>query len=57
MRDYPYVWRVRTRLGDRFGMACRVLVRSKRMNSALIEFVDGYKVVTSKNYIRRVLCK
>jgi hypothetical protein len=50
---YPYVWRVRTRLPERKGQRCRVLVRSRRMNSALIEFTDGYKVVTSRNYIRK----
>ena len=49
---YPYVWRVRTRLPERFGQRCRVLVRGA-MNSALVEFADGYKVVTSRNYLRR----
>ncbi len=51
---YPYRWRVRTRLPERFGRMCRVLVRSKRMNSALVEFEDGFKVVTSRNYLRKV---
>lgn len=52
MSDYPYYWRVRTRLHDRYRQACRVLVRGA-MNSALVEFCDGYKVVTSRNYLRR----
>lgn len=52
MTPYPYVFRVRTRLPGRFRQPCRVLVRGK-MNSCLIEFEDGYKVVTSRNYIRR----
>jgi hypothetical protein len=30
-----------------------VLVRSRRMNSALVEFEDGFLVVTSRNYVRR----
>ena len=51
--DYPYRWRVRTRLPERFGQRCAVLVRSRRMNSALVEFPDGYRVVTSRNYVRR----
>jgi len=50
--DYPYIWRVHTRLPERFGQACRVLIRSK-MNSCLVEFEDGYKVITSRNYIRK----
>lgn len=49
---FPYYWRVRTRLPERFGQFCRVLVRGG-MNSALVEFTDGYKVVTSRNYVRK----
>lgn len=48
-----YYWRVRTRLPERFGQPCNVLVRGK-LNSCLVEFEDGYKVVTSRNYVRRV---
>jgi hypothetical protein len=51
--EYPYVWRVRTRLSERHGQRCRVLARSSRMNSAIVEFCDGYKVVTSRNYLRK----
>jgi len=47
-----YRWRVRTRLPERFGQRCRVLVRGA-MNSCLVEFEDGYRVVTSRNYVRR----
>jgi hypothetical protein len=50
---YPYRWRVRTRLAERFGMRCRVLVRGA-LNSALVEFADGFQVVTSRNYVRQV---
>ena len=50
---YPYYWRVKTRLPERKGTRCRVLARGK-MNSALVEFEDGYKVVTSRNYFRKV---
>jgi hypothetical protein len=54
MSSHPqYVWRVRTRLPERFGQRCMVLVRSRRMNSALVIFEDGYRVVTSRNYVRR----
>lgn len=48
-----HFWRVRTRLADRFGQRCRVLVRG-RMNSCLVQFEDGYKVVTSKWYVRLI---
>lgn len=47
-----YVWRVRTRLSERFGSHCRVLVRGA-LNSCLVEFEDGLRVVTSRNYVRR----
>jgi len=54
MTAYPYYWRVRTRLPERYGQRCRVLVRG-RMNSCLVEFEDGYKVVTSRNYVRKAM--
>jgi hypothetical protein len=38
-------WRVRARLPERFGQPCRVLVVG-RMNSVLVEFADGYRVLT-----------
>lgn len=48
-----YRWRVHTRLPDRFGTLCHVLIRGG-MNSCLVEFIaDGYKVLTSRNYLRR----
>jgi hypothetical protein len=49
---FPYRWRVRTRLPERFGERCRVLVRGGR-NSCVVEFPDGYRVVTSRWYVRR----
>lgn len=49
-----YYWRVRSRLPERFGQHCKVLARG-RMNNCLVEFEDGYRVVTSRNYIRRIL--
>lgn len=51
-RDLIYVWRVRTRLRERFGQRCAVLVRG-RLNSCLVRFADGYRVITSRNYVRR----
>lgn len=52
--EFDHRWRVRTRLPERFGQPCRVLVRGA-MNSVLVEFPDGHKVVTSRYYVRRNL--
>ena len=37
---------------DRKGQRCRVIARG-RMNSVLVEFEDGFRVVTSRYAIRR----
>jgi hypothetical protein len=63
--EFPYVWTWRNRTvgppttkvpwfgdgEDRVGQYCRVLARGT-MNSALIEFDDGYQVVTSRGGLR-----
>ena len=51
--EYPLVWYWRTRLPERKGQHCRVLVRAKSMNSILVEFPDGHTVVTSRFAVRR----
>lgn len=53
MSDFPLVWRVHTRFPERKGTRCRILIRSVRMNSILVEFEDGFRAVTSFNYVRR----
>lgn len=66
--DFPYTWAWRHRTVvypgvhervpwfgdgiDRVGQACRVLVVGG--SSALIEFADGWRVVTSRRGLRRV---
>jgi hypothetical protein len=50
--SYDSHWRVRVRLPERFGQSCRVLVYS-RMNTCLVEFADGFKVVTCRYYVRK----
>ena len=50
---WSHYWRVHTRLGERFGQTCRVVTRGS-MNTILIEFDDGYRVATSRNYVRRL---
>jgi len=47
-----YIWRVKTRLPERYLTPCKILVRGK-MNSCLVEFEDGYRVVTSRNYVMK----
>jgi hypothetical protein len=46
-------WRWRKYLGDCHGQLCRVLAVGW-MNSALIEFDDGYRVLSSRYAVRRV---
>lgn len=65
---FPYTWSWRWRtwdLGvrvrvpwfgdgvDRKGLRCRVVARGS-MNSALVEFEDGWRVVTSRGGLRKV---
>jgi hypothetical protein len=54
---YPYIWSWGNPakypvLGLRKGQPCRVVCRGA-MNSALIEFEDGYRVITSRYGIRK----
>jgi hypothetical protein len=52
-RSTLYVFRWdRPGLPGRKGALCRVLVRGA-MNSCVIEFMDGFKAVVSRNAIRR----
>jgi len=45
MQDFPYIYRWDRQ--DRNGQLCRVLAPGK-MNSCLVEFPDGYRMVTSR---------
>lgn len=49
---YDQVWYWKTRLPERKGQRCRVVVVAKRMNSILVEFEDGYRVVTGRYAVR-----
>jgi hypothetical protein len=51
---YTHVWRVRKFLPDRYGQMCRPVVYGRRLNSALVEFTDGYRVVTLRWFIREM---
>lgn len=48
-----HYWRVKARLPERFGQKCR-LIACGRLNSALVEFEDGFKVVTCRYYVRKL---
>ena len=55
MPDFPYVyvWGNNPARALLRGRRCRVLVRSRRFNSCLVEFEDGTLVVSSRNALRR----
>lgn len=44
----------RAKLGDRNGQPCTVLARGK-MNSILVAFADGHRVLTSRHAVRRLV--
>lgn len=46
-------WRWRKWLPERHGQECRVLAWG-RLNSALVEFADGTRVITSRHAVRRL---
>jgi len=52
--DHVWYWCTRPTDSPRKGQRCRVLVRSRRMGSVLVEFPDGFRVVTSRYAVRRV---
>lgn len=47
-----HTWYWKALLGERNGQPCRVLAFG-RLNSALVEFADGYRVLTSRYAVRR----
>lgn len=52
MAGFTHVWHWKAKLKERKGQPCRVLVWGK-MNSILVEFADGFRVVTSRYAVRR----
>ena len=48
---YDKVWYWRKRLPERKNRPCRVLIYGKK-NSILVEFEDGYRVVSSRYAVR-----
>jgi hypothetical protein len=48
---YDCVWYWRAKLPERKGQRCRVLAYGA-MNSILVQFEDGYRVVTGRHAVR-----
>jgi len=51
--EFTHKWFWKSRLPERKGQKCRVLAHGK-MNSILVEFADGYKVITSRYAVRLI---
>jgi hypothetical protein len=47
------IWYWKKWLPERNGESCKIISRG-RMNSALVEFEDGFKVITSRYAVRKV---
>jgi hypothetical protein len=48
-----HTWRIRKWLPHRHGQPCRILATGK-LNSALVEFADGQKVITNRRFLNRI---
>lgn len=48
-----HYWRIKKWLPERFGQRCHILATGS-MNSVLLEFEDGYRVVTIRYFIRKI---
>ena len=51
-RHLRYRWHWKARLPERRGQVFRVVCRGK-LNACLIQFEDGFQVVTSRNALRK----
>jgi hypothetical protein len=51
---YRYAWGNNPVRAARKGQPCRVLIRSLRMSSVLVEFPDGFQMVTSRRALRTI---
>lgn len=50
---YPLYWRVRKVRPEWFGRRCRIVARGRRMDSRMIEFDNGERVITLGSYLRK----
>jgi len=53
--EYPYIWTWRYRPPSRYGQRCRVVASGKsgRGNNVLIEFEDGFRIITDRRGLRK----
>ncbi len=54
MNEFDHYWYWKSKLPERNKTNCKVLIRGGRMNSILVEFEDGYKVITSRYAVRKL---
>lgn len=52
--EMTHYWFWKKWLPERHGQPCRIVALGRRMNSALIEFADGSRVVTIRYAVRRL---
>lgn len=50
---YKHIWYWKKRLGERRFQPCKILACGT-LNNVLIEFTDGYKVVTDRRGLRKL---
>lgn len=50
---WTHVWFWKKWLPERNGQRCRI-VATGRLNAALVEFADGFKVITNRRAVRRI---
>ena len=50
---FDHVWFWKSRLPHRRGQRCAVVIRSGRMNSVMVQFEDGHRVITSRYAVRK----
>lgn len=52
--EFPMVWFIRKSLPERKGQRCRVVTRGRGPGprNILVEFADGYRVVTHRYAVR-----
>lgn len=53
MNGMTHYWRIRKWLPGRYGQECRIVATGK-LNSALVEFNDGWRVVTNRRFVRKL---
>ena len=51
--EITHTWYWKGILGNRKGQPCRIVCRGK-LNNVLVEFEDGFRVVTSRYAVRKV---